>query len=76
MQCLLVTGCADVTQDLVGRLEMAIRKDVNRPKLPAVKQLCMRDMVNLRKAICKQTSIDKVKVGAFVGWVVLRIFGF
>lgn len=60
MQCLIVTGCADITSDLVGRLEMAMRKDVNKPKLPAVKHLCMRDMVNLRRAVCKQTAIDKV----------------
>lgn len=60
MQCLVVTGCADITGDLVGCLEIAMRKDVNKPKLPAVKHLCMRDMVNLRRAICKQTAIDKV----------------
>lgn len=61
MQCLIVTGCSNITGNLVGQLEMAMRKDVNRPKLPAVKQLNMRDMVNLRRAICKQTSVDKVK---------------
>lgn len=60
MQCLIVTGCSDITEDLVGRLEMAMRRDVNKPKLPAVKHLCMRDMVNLRRAICRQTAIDKV----------------
>lgn len=61
MQCLIVAGCSNITGNLVGQLEMAMRKDENRPKLPAVKQLNMRDMANLRRAICKQTSVDKVR---------------
>lgn len=60
MQCLITTGCTDMTNDLIGQLEIAMRKDMNKPALPAVKHLSMRDMVNLRKAICKQTSVDKV----------------
>lgn len=60
MQCIVTTGDSNVTGDLIGQLEMAMRKDGNRPRLPAVKQLNMRDMVNLRKAICKQTPVDKV----------------
>lgn len=49
-----------MTNDFIGQLEIAMRKDMNKPALPAVKQLSMRDMVNLRRAICKQTSVDKV----------------
>lgn len=60
MQCLITTGCTDMTNELIGQLEMAMRKDMNKPALPAVKQLTMRDMVNLRKTICRQTSVDKV----------------
>ena len=60
MQCIISTGCCNVTGDLVGQLEIAMRRDINKPKLPAVKQLSMRDMVNLRRAICKQTSVHKV----------------
>ncbi|CAG9765968.1 unnamed protein product [Ceutorhynchus assimilis] len=59
MQCILTTGCSKITADLIGQLEIAMRRDVNRPLLPAVKQLTMRDMVNLRKSICKQTAVDK-----------------
>ncbi|KAJ8920684.1 hypothetical protein NQ315_004823 [Exocentrus adspersus] len=59
MQCIISTGCSKVTGDLVGQLEIAIRRDINRPRLPAVKQLSMRDMANLRRAICKQTSVEK-----------------
>lgn len=61
MQCIITTGCGNITSDIIGQLEMAMRRDKNKPKLPAVKQLTMRDMVNLRKAICKQTSVDKVR---------------
>ncbi|KAF7283348.1 hypothetical protein GWI33_000859 [Rhynchophorus ferrugineus] len=59
MQCILTTGCSKITSDIVGQLEIAMRRDPNKPKLAAVKHLNMRDMVNLRKAICKQTSVDK-----------------
>lgn len=59
MQCLITTGCANITSELVGKLELAVRRDINKPKLPAVKQLTMRDMINLRRAICKQTAVDK-----------------
>ncbi|KAG5888921.1 hypothetical protein JTB14_019417 [Gonioctena quinquepunctata] len=59
MQCIISTGCCEVTGDLVGQLEIAMRKDMNKPRLPAVKQLAMRDMVNLRRAVCKQTSVSK-----------------
>ncbi|XP_018577712.1 uncharacterized protein LOC108916016 [Anoplophora glabripennis] len=59
MQCIISTGCCNVTGDLVGQLEIAMRRDMNKPRLPAVKQLSMRDMVNLRRAICKQTSVEK-----------------
>ena len=60
MQCIITTGCAKITGDLVGQLEVAMRRDINKPRLPAVKHLSMRDMANLRRAICKQTSVDKV----------------
>lgn len=66
MQCFLTTGCANITGDFVGQLEIAMRKDLNKPKLPAVKQLGMQDMVNLRRAICKQSSVDKVKEGTYL----------
>ncbi|CAG9853881.1 unnamed protein product [Phyllotreta striolata] len=59
MQCMISTGCSVLTGDLVGQLEFAIRKDKKRPTLPAVKQLSMRDMVMLRREICKQTSVHK-----------------
>lgn len=62
MQCILTTGCGIMTGDIIGQLEMAMRKDTNKPKLPAVKQLTMRDMINLRRTICKQTSVDKVNM--------------
>lgn len=60
MQCIISTGDSNVTGELIGQLEMAMRRDGNRPRLPAVKQLNMRDMANLRKAICKQTPVDQV----------------
>lgn len=60
MQSLFVTGCSNATREFMGKLEFAMRRDKNRPKLPAVKQLCMRDMLNLRRAICKQSSVHKV----------------
>ncbi|KAJ8949469.1 hypothetical protein NQ314_008226 [Rhamnusium bicolor] len=44
MQCIVSTGCCNVTGDLVGQLEIAMRRDINKPILPAVKQLSMRDM--------------------------------
>ncbi|KAL3283510.1 hypothetical protein HHI36_006649 [Cryptolaemus montrouzieri] len=59
MQCMITTGCAMVTNDFIGQLEMAMRKDINRPRMLAVKQLSMQDMVNLRRAICKQTAVHK-----------------
>lgn len=62
MQIIVTTGCANITGDIISKLEMAMRKDVNKPQLPAVKQINMRDMVNLRKAICKQTAVDKVSI--------------
>ncbi|CAH1976175.1 unnamed protein product [Acanthoscelides obtectus] len=59
MQCIITTGCSNMTRELVGRLEIAMRRDGNRPRLPAVKQLSMADMANLRRSVCKQTSVDK-----------------
>lgn len=56
---MITTGCAKITSDLIGQVEIAVRKDINKPQLPAVKHLSMRDMANLRKAICKQTAVDK-----------------
>lgn len=69
MQCLITTGCTDMTNDLIGQLEIAMRKDMNKPPLPAVRQLTMRDMVNLRKTICKQTSVHKVR-----GFIILDYY--
>ncbi|KAF5281278.1 hypothetical protein FQA39_LY05164 [Lamprigera yunnana] len=60
MQCIVTTGSDTLTSEIVGQLEMAMRKDCNKPKLPAVKQLNMRDMINLRKSICKQTTVTEV----------------
>ncbi|KAK5646949.1 hypothetical protein RI129_005413 [Pyrocoelia pectoralis] len=57
MQCIVTTGSETLTNELIGQLEMAMRKDINKPRLPAVKQLSMRDMVNLRKSICRQTTV-------------------
>ncbi|XP_044752613.1 uncharacterized protein LOC123312313 [Coccinella septempunctata] len=59
MQCMITTGCMEVTNDFISQLGMAMRKDINKPCLPAVKQLTMHDMVNLRKTICKQTAVQK-----------------
>lgn len=59
MQCIVTTGCAQITNKLMARLEMAMRRDVKRPALPAVKQLTMRDMGTLRRSICKQTAVHK-----------------
>ncbi|XP_050309499.1 uncharacterized protein LOC126745604 isoform X2 [Anthonomus grandis grandis] len=60
MQCIVSTGCSKITNDLIGQLELAMRRDVvNKPRLPAVRNLEMTDMVNLRKAVCKQTAVDK-----------------
>lgn len=60
MQCIVSTGCAKITSDIVAHLEIAMRRDVRKPTLPAVKQLTMNDMANLRRAICKQTAVHKV----------------
>lgn len=60
MQFIVLTGCANITGNIVGQLEMAMRKDTNKPQLPAVKQINMRDMANLRRAICKQTAVETV----------------
>lgn len=70
MHCLVTTGCATVTGDIVGQIEIAMRKHPSRPKLPAVKQLSMRDMINLRRAICKQTSVDKVIIIILVNYLI------
>uniref|UniRef100_A0AAR5PF68 PH domain-containing protein n=2 Tax=Dendroctonus ponderosae TaxID=77166 RepID=A0AAR5PF68_DENPD len=59
MQCILTTGCSKITNDLIGQIEIAMRRDANKPALPAVKHLSMRDMTNLRRAICKQTTVNK-----------------
>lgn len=59
MQCMITTGCTQVTNDFIGQLGMAMRKNINKPCLPAVKQLSMHDLVNLRRAICKQTAVQK-----------------
>lgn len=68
MQCIITTGCGKITADIVGQVEVAMRRDIGKPRLPAVKHLGMRDMANLRRAICKQTSVDKVRI------VFVRIF--
>lgn len=65
MQIIVTTGCANITGDIMSKLEMAMRKDSNKPQLPAVKQINMRDMANLRKAICKQTAVNKVSTPFF-----------
>lgn len=62
MQCIITTGSENVTNELIGQMEMAMRRDINKPKLLAVKQLNMRDMANLRRTICKQTSVTKVLI--------------
>ncbi|XP_060517658.1 uncharacterized protein LOC132696694 [Cylas formicarius] len=59
MQCLISTGCSSITNDIVSLLEITMRKDTGKPRLPAVKQLTMRDMACLRNIICKQTSVEK-----------------
>ena len=67
MQCMVTTGCGNVTGEMISQLEMAMRRDENKPRLPAVKQLTLRDMVNLRRAICKQASVETVSVSCYDG---------
>ncbi|KAL1497160.1 hypothetical protein ABEB36_008165 [Hypothenemus hampei] len=60
MQCILTTGCSQITGEIISRIEIAMRRDnVNKPQLAAVKHLSMGDMANLRNVVCKQTSVDK-----------------
>lgn len=61
MQCFLTTGSSDITAELVGRLELAMRHSGRRPRipLPAVRYLSMRDMQALRYDVCRQTAVDK-----------------
>ncbi|GLV39247.1 pruning defect 1 [Carabus blaptoides fortunei] len=58
MQFIISTGSSDITGDLIGQLEMAIRKE-NNAALPAVRHLSMREMAQLKSAVLKQTTVDK-----------------
>ncbi|KAK9869654.1 hypothetical protein WA026_003402 [Henosepilachna vigintioctopunctata] len=59
MQCMITTGCSMVTNNFISQLEFIIRKDKSQAIMPALKHLSMQDMTNLRKAICKQTTVQK-----------------
>ncbi|XP_018319381.1 uncharacterized protein LOC108732885 [Agrilus planipennis] len=59
MQFIITTRGTQATNEIVAQLEMAVRNDSNKPILPAIKQLSLRDMANLRKSVCKQSSVDK-----------------
>lgn len=57
-QCMLITGSSNITNDIMIQLEMVMRG--NKEKiLPAIKQLTMMDMRNLRKFVSKQTPVHK-----------------
>lgn len=60
MQFIISTGSSDITGDLIGQLEMAIRKEKHNAVLPAVRHLSMREMAQLKSAVLKQTTVDKV----------------
>lgn len=59
MQFIVSTGSTDITGNLIGQLEMIIRRNKVNPVLPAIRYLTMREMVQLKTAVCNETTVDK-----------------
>ncbi|RLU19751.1 hypothetical protein DMN91_008308 [Ooceraea biroi] len=57
MQYLFSTGSSQTTSELVGHLEMAMRRSPSKPRLPAVKELNYEDMHILRNSILSDTAV-------------------
>ncbi|EFN87703.1 pleckstrin homology domain-containing family M member 2 [Harpegnathos saltator] len=57
MQYLFSTGSSQTTSELIGHLEMAMRRSPSKPKLPAVKELNYEDMHILRNSILSDTAV-------------------
>lgn len=56
---MILTGDAEQTNQIIGRVEYAMRKDPNKPRLPAIKELTLTDLGQLRQSIHEQTSVTK-----------------
>lgn len=61
MQYMLSTGSSQTTSELVGHLEMAMRRSPSKPRLPAVKELNYDDMHILRNSILSDTAVHPVR---------------
>lgn len=57
MQYLFSTGSSQTTSELIGHLEMAMRRSPTKPRLPAVKELNYEDMRILRNSILTDTAV-------------------
>ncbi|EFN65308.1 Pleckstrin-like proteiny domain-containing family M member 2 [Camponotus floridanus] len=57
MQYLFSTGSSQTTSELIGHLEMAMRRSPSKPRLPAVKELNYEDMHILRNSILNDTAV-------------------
>ncbi|XP_020280133.1 pleckstrin homology domain-containing family M member 2 [Pseudomyrmex gracilis] len=57
MQYLFSTGSSQTTSELIGHLEIAMRRSPSKPKLPAVKELNYEDMRILRNSILTDTTV-------------------
>lgn len=57
MQYLFSTGSSQTTSELIGHLEMAMRRSPTKPRLPAVKELSYEDMHILRNSILTDTAV-------------------
>jgi len=60
MQYLFSTGSSQTTSELIGHLEMAMRRSPTKPRLPAVKELNYEDMHILRNSILADTAVHPV----------------
>jgi len=61
MQYLFSTGSSRTTSELIGHLEMAMRRSPSKPRLPAVKELNYEDMHILRNSILSDTAVHPVR---------------
>ncbi|XP_014479663.1 PREDICTED: pleckstrin homology domain-containing family M member 2 [Dinoponera quadriceps] len=57
MQYLFSTGSSQTTSELIGHLEMAMRRSPSKPRLPAVKELNYEDMHILKNSILSDTAV-------------------
>ncbi|KAH0951760.1 hypothetical protein HN011_003151 [Eciton burchellii] len=57
MQYLFSTGSSRTTSELIGHLEMAMRRSPSKPRLPAVKELNYEDMYILRNSVLSDTAV-------------------